>query len=191
MCEQRRPSPLRAPRHRGGMMAEAAGKRAPQHPLRRVLTLKVGGAYITATTVRCRSARWRTCEAHHRTVVSRLAPAGRERLRVRLHRSQLHPERGFEALRFSGRRRWRSCRRRLLFEIVDRKKEKRGRRSPCGLFLRGRKPVLERSKRNFGGPTFRFIKLDRSRLAKAGQDRRAWDSSNVVIEPIRISNLRV
>src|SRR5262249_677737 len=44
-------------------------------------------------------------------------------------------ERGFEALRSSGRRRWRFRRQRLLFEIVDRKKEKRGRRSPCGLFL--------------------------------------------------------
>ena len=75
------PSPLRAPRHRGGMMAEATGKSAPQHPVRAIVDNKSRRSLYTATTVRRRSARWRTCEAHHRSVVSRLAVAGRERLR--------------------------------------------------------------------------------------------------------------
>jgi len=57
---------------------------------------------------------------------------------------------GFEALRFPEGGAGDLSAGGLLFEIVDRKKEKRRRRSPCGLFLRGRKPVLEGSKRNFG-----------------------------------------
>jgi hypothetical protein len=109
------------------------------------LTIKLGGAYITATTVRRRLG----AMAHLRSSSS-----------FRGFSSGFLPEeRGFEASGFHRKRRWRFRRRRLLFEIVDRKKEKRGRRSPCGLFLRGREPVSERSKRNFGGPTFRFIKL--------------------------------
>ena len=72
---------------------------------------------------------------------------------------------------------------RTLFEIVDRKKEKRGRRSPCGLPSRGSN--LSRRKlaqfvhgwrsNDFGGPTFRFTKP-----CDYASDRRAWDSSNVV-----------
>ena len=134
----------RAPLHRGGMMAERPGKSAVQHLFRERLTIKVGGAYIPPP--RCAAAQRDGAPAKLITVSWFLVWLWLE-------------ERGFEALRLSGRRRWRSSRRRLLFEIVDRKKEKRRRRSPCGLFLCGRKPVLERSKRNFGGPTFRFIKL--------------------------------
>jgi hypothetical protein len=55
-------------------------KSALQYPFRTV-DIKSRRSLYTATTVRRRSARWRTCEAHHRTVVSRLALAGRERLR--------------------------------------------------------------------------------------------------------------
>src|SRR5258707_1465551 len=133
------------------MMAAGVGKVRCNLYLKR-LTLKVGGAYIPPP--RCAAARRDGAPAKLITVPWFLV-------------WQWLEESGFEALRFSGRRRWRSFRWRLLFEIVDRKKEKRRRRSPCGLFLRGREPVLERSKRNFGGPTFRFIKLDRSRAAQA------------------------
>jgi hypothetical protein len=55
-------------------------KSALQYPSGTV-DIKSRRSLYTATTVRRRSARWRTCEAHHRTVVSRLALAGRERLR--------------------------------------------------------------------------------------------------------------
>jgi hypothetical protein len=40
MCEQCQPSPARAPRHHGGMMAETTGKSAPQHPVRAIVDNK-------------------------------------------------------------------------------------------------------------------------------------------------------
>src|SRR5262249_677736 len=68
-----RPSPLRAPRHWGGMMAKKTGNLQCKTHMPQWLTLKVGGAYIPPPRCAAVSARWRTCEAHHRSVVSRLA----------------------------------------------------------------------------------------------------------------------
>jgi hypothetical protein len=52
---------VKAPRHSGGMMAEEAGKNALQHPFRTIVDNKSGQSLYIATTVRRRSARWRTC----------------------------------------------------------------------------------------------------------------------------------
>ena len=141
------------------------------------LTIKVGGAYIPPP--RCAAARRDGAPVKLITVPWFLV-------------WQWLEESGFEALRFSGRRRWRSFRWRLLFEIVDRKKEKRRRRSPCGLFLSRARACVWKGRRE----TSAVLRFDSSSLIDHGPrkrngDRRAWDSSNVVIEPIRISNLRV
>jgi hypothetical protein len=158
-------------------MAERAGKDAIRHPFRERLTIKVGGAYIPPPTVRCRSARWRTCEAHHRTVVSRLALAGRERLRSfpvfrKAALAVLPP--GVCCLKlWIGRKR--NVGGGVLADFSS---------AGASLCWKGRRET---------SAVLRFDSSSfvRSRPAQAVRDRRAWDSSNVVIEPIRISNLRV
>ena len=134
------------------------------------------GLYI-ATTVRRRSARWRTCEAHHCTVVSRLARAGRDRLRslsvFRKAALAVHAA-GVCCLKlWIGRKRNVGGGVLADFSLAG--------ASLCGNGRRETSAVLR----------FDSSSFVRSRFAQAKRDRRAWDSSNVVIEPIRISNLRV
>ena len=144
--------------------------------LGRWLTLKVGGAYIPATTVR-------------------------RRLGGMAHLRSSSPFRGFspgfgrkrEASKLSGPPEGGAggsaagvC---CLKLWIGRKRNVGG--GVLADFSSRAKAHGERSNETSAVLRFGSSSFVRSRLAQAGRDRRAWDSSNVVIEPIRISNLRV